>query len=115
MPLALYMDHQISFAISIGLRRRGIDVLRTQEDDTQQAEDSDLLDRAASLGRILFTRDEDLLGEVAHRQRNGIEFYGVVFAPQLNVSIGTCISDLEFLCKASTAEEVVNQVIYLPL
>lgn len=115
MALALYMDHHVASASTDGLRRRGIDVLTTQEDGTRKFPDSDLLDRATSLERILFTRDEDLLAEGAYRQRNGILFYGIVYAHQLHVSIGTCIGDLEMICQVGDTVDVMNRVIYLPL
>jgi hypothetical protein len=31
------------------------------------------------------------------------------------VVIGSCIGDLELLCRASKAEELHNRVVYLPL
>ena len=69
MSLALYMDVHVPAAITRGLRRRGVDVLTAQEDGTTRLEDPDLLDRAGAVGRILFTRDEDLLAVAAERLR----------------------------------------------
>jgi hypothetical protein len=34
MPLSLYMDVHVPAAITAGLRRRGVDVLTSQEDGT---------------------------------------------------------------------------------
>jgi predicted nuclease of predicted toxin-antitoxin system len=42
---------------------RGVDVLTAQEDGAATLPDSDLLNRATDLGRVLFTQDEDLLNE----------------------------------------------------
>ena len=61
MPFSIYMDVHIPFAITEGLRRRQIDVLRSQDDGTTQLDDESLLARATELGRLLFTQDEDLL------------------------------------------------------
>ena len=61
------MDVHVPHAITRGLRRRGVDVLTAQEDGATEMLDPDLLDRAASLGRILFTRDQDLLAIAASR------------------------------------------------
>jgi predicted nuclease of predicted toxin-antitoxin system len=91
MTILLYMDHHVPRAITIGLRRRGIDVLTAYEDDASEAEDAVLLDRANALGRVLFTRDDDLLAEATKRQREKIPFSGVIYAHQLKVSIGACI------------------------
>jgi predicted nuclease of predicted toxin-antitoxin system len=51
------MDVHVPYAIAIGLRLRGVDVITAQEDGSRELEDSDLLNRATKLGRIMFTRD----------------------------------------------------------
>ena len=115
MSVALYMDVHVPRPITRGLRRRGVDVLTAQEDGTTRWEDPELLDRAAELGRVLFSQDEDLLIEAARRQRTSIPFQGVIYAPQLGLSIGQCIEDLELLAKACESTELANRVQYLPL
>lgn len=109
------MDVHVPLAITRGLRRRGIDVLTSQQDGTVEMPDGQLIDKAKQLGRVLFTRDQDLLAEAAFRLRNGAPFASVIFAPQLDVSIGRCVSDLEIIAKCGTVEELTGQVIYLPL
>lgn len=109
------MDHHVPRAITDGLRARGIDVLTTEVDGTKEYEDDALLERALELQRILFTRDRDFLKEASYRQRNGIEFFGVVYAHQLEVSIKECINDLEIICSAATMQDILNNTIYLPL
>ena len=115
MSLSLYMDVHVPLAITRGLRRRGVNVLRSQEDGTALLPDAQLLDRATQLGHVLFTRDSDLLSEAAARLRSGKDFATVVFARQMEVSIGRCIEDLEIIAKAATPEESRNQIVYLPL
>jgi hypothetical protein len=115
VSLPLYMDVHVPLAITRGLRRRGVEVLTSQQDDTAQLPDDQLLTRAAQLGRLLFTRDQDLLAEAAKCLRNGTPFATVIFARQLDVSIGQCIADLEIIAKSATPEEAMNQVVYLPL
>ena len=109
------MDVHVPASIRHGLRRRGVDVVTAQQDDATRLEDPALLERATPLGRILFTRDEDLLAVAAEHLRSGKSFATVVFGRQLEVSIGRCIADLELIAKASQEEEAVNQVTYLPL
>jgi predicted nuclease of predicted toxin-antitoxin system len=65
------MDVHVPLAITEALRVRGADVLTAQQDDARQLADDELLDRAGSLGRVLFTRDVDLLAEATRRQREG--------------------------------------------
>jgi len=115
MPLAFYTDHHVPRAITLGLRLRGIDVLTAYEDGASELEDATLLDRASERGRVLFTRDDDLLAEAAKRQREEIPFLGVIYAHQLRVSIGRCVQDLEILAKAGEPADLLNGVIFLPL
>ena len=115
MTLALYMDHNVPRAITAGLQRREIDVLSAYEDGAHELEDAALLDRAQALGRVLFSRDDDLLREATRRQREGIAFSGVIYAHQREVSIGRCTLDLHLIAEASEPEELWDRVIFLPL
>ena len=109
------MDVHVHQAITTGLRLRGVDVLTAHEDGARRLSDSELLDRATALGRVLFSQDEDLLGEAARRQQSGETFTGVIYAHQLKVSVGQCMRDLEFLAQVSEPEDFVNWVEYLLL
>jgi uncharacterized protein with PIN domain len=115
MSVPLYMDVNVRAEITRQLRARGVDVLTSEEDGTREFSDSDLLDRTTTLGRLLFTRDADLLSEAALRQRTGITFSGVLYAHQVPVTIGQCVADLELIAKAGSRVEWVNRVEYLPL
>ena len=115
MPLAIYMDHHVPRAITLGLRLRGVDVLTAYEDGASEQGDAALLDRASELGRVLFTRDDDLLAEAANRQGEGIPFQGVVYAHQIRVSIGKCVQDLEMTAKAGEPADLMNGIMFLPL
>jgi hypothetical protein len=75
----------------------------------------ELLDRAETLGRIVFTRGCDFLAEAVRRQRGSVAFATVVCAHQLRVSIGQCVQDVESLARASRPEEAIGQIVYLPL
>ena len=114
MALVLYMDHNVPRAITAGLQRRGIDVLSAYEDGAHALEDAAVLDRAQELGRVLFSRDDDLLREATRSQREGISFGGVIYAHQREVSIGRCIVDLHVIAEASEPEELRDRVIFLP-
>ena len=110
-----YMDVHVPYSITIGLRLRGVDVLTAQEDGSRQLEDAALLGRVTTLGRILFTRVDDLLREGALRQNRGETFAGIIYAHQLDVSIGQCVIDLELVAKASQSDEWISRIEYLPL
>ena len=113
MSIPLYMDHHVARAITQGLRARNIDVLTAYEDNADLFSDPDLLDRATSLGRIIFTQDDDFLVEASRRQGNSIYFSGVIYAHQLRVSIGRCISQLEIIAKAGDLDDLANLVEFL--
>ena len=115
MAIAFYMDHHVPRAITVGLRLRGVDVLTAYEDEASELDDPALLDRTSELERVLFTQDDDLLIEATKRQRDGIPFYGVIYAHQLRVSIGTCIEDLDIIAKAGETGDLMNGVNFLPL
>ena len=81
MPSRLYMDVHVPAPVTEGLRRRGVDVLTSQEDGTRTATDAALLARAVELGRVLYSQDEDLLVLAAEWQTEGREFPGLIYAP----------------------------------
>ena len=58
MALTLYMDQHVPKAITVGLRLRGVDVVTAYEDGAAELKDSELLDRAQTLKRVLFTQDD---------------------------------------------------------
>ncbi len=113
MSIKLYMDHHVPRAITQGLRARDVDVLTSYEDGSDRFNDSDLLDRATQVRRVLFSQDDDLLAQAARRLENSIPFAGVIYAHQLRVSIGSCIKQLEIIAKAGDPEDLVNKVEFL--
>ena len=90
-------------------------VLTAQADGAGRFADSELLDRAWALDRVVFSQDEDLIAEATSRQRTGRAFAGVVYAHQLRVNVGRCIADLEVIAKATDPGDWINQLEYLPL
>ncbi len=115
MLRGLYMDVHVPRAITEGLRRRGIDVLTSQEDGTREADDEQLLIRATGFDRLLFTQDEDFLKLAPIWQLSGKPFAGIAFAHQMGASMGRLIEDLELLILCTTEDELSNRVIRLPL
>jgi hypothetical protein len=109
------MDVHVPRSITTGLRLLGVDVITAQEDGAGEIPDAELLDRDNVLQRVMFTFDDDLLTEAARRQRESIPFAGVVFAHQLRIGIGVCISDLGLIARAAEAEEFTNRVEFIPL
>ncbi len=115
MSICLYMDEQVPKAITVGLRQRNVDLLTVQEDNLTGTPDSILLDHATALKRVLFSQDDDFLAEAHYRQAVGIDFFGVIYAHQQNISIGDCVRDLELIAKVCDPSDCANRVQYLPL
>src|SRR5262249_42740087 len=112
--VSLYMDHHVPSAIPAGLRKRGVDVLTAEQDGSASLDDNPLLDRATSLGRVLFSQDMDLLAIAQQRLQTGRDFAGVVYAQQLGILVGQGIRDLELVAKALDPVDMRNRVEYLP-
>lgn len=109
------MDVHVPMAVTAALRRRGLDVVTSQEDGTARYEDEALLARAAELGRLLFSQDEDLPRIAAEWQRGGRPLPGLLFATQPGVSLGGLSEDLELVLSCCEIEELRDRVTYLPL
>lgn len=113
--VSLYLDENVPGPVTVGLRRRGVDVLTVYEDDRAGAADVDVLNRAGELSRLVFTQDDDFLIETQRRQNTGEPFVGVFYVHQGHLSFGEMISELEIIALASEPAEYANRVVYLPL
>lgn len=115
MPVALYMDVHVHAAITEQLRRRGVDVLTAQEDNSDLLSDDQLLRRATTLSRVLFTNDVRFQALAEDWQRQGAVFAGLVYAHPIRCTIGQCVNDLEIIAKATDPPEWQRTVARLPL
>ena len=115
MSLRLYLDVHSRRRSRRPFGRQGVDVLTAQEDGSRRFLDPALLDRALALNRVLFTRDEDFLGEGSRRQQAGAAFAGIIYAHQIRVTIGQCVRDLELMAKVLEPEDFVGRIEHLPL
>ena len=115
MSVSLYLDHNVRAAVAGGLRQRGIDVLTAYEDGAAELDDESLLDRAAQLGRVFFTHDDDFL-VIAHRwQEAKRSFIGIVYVHQFRLTVRQMIVELEIIAKAADSSDLQNRVEYLSL
>ena len=107
-PIKFYMDEHIPRAVSEGLRRRGVDVLTTQDAGMLGAFDRDHLMLAAEQQRVILTRDADFL----RMHATGIRHHGIVFVPA-QAPIGGMIRDPMVLCDVLTPADMVGHVEFL--
>jgi len=92
------------------------DVIRVQDTEIYQADDSTLLAWAARENRILLSHDVNtLVGLAYQRIAKGLPTPGVIEITKQKISIGQAIDELILIEGASEAEEWENKVTYLPL
>lgn len=96
MAVKLYMDVHVPQVITDQLRRRGVDVLTAIEDDSNELSDSELLERARLLERIIFTQDIRFKVMAEDWQNQGRQFAGLIFGHQLGGTIGQYVEYLPF-------------------
>lgn len=100
----------VSADIAYGLRRRGVDVLTTQEAGHLSNSDEQQLEYAKQEDRVLFTMDEDFL--ISHSQSQ--EHAGIIYVPQnRRISVGEAVRGLWFVYETSTSEMMKGHLEFL--
>lgn len=108
-PVRYYFDQNMTAAVAVGLRVRGIEVLTAQDAGRCGLSDPDQLAFATAAGRVLVTFDPDYLSLHA----TGAAHTGIVWTPSEKHSIGQLISELELLHGVYTADDMINRLEYL--
>jgi hypothetical protein len=106
--IKFYLDEHVNLAIASGLRRRGVDVLTTQEAGMLGATDEAHLILATNQNRVMFTQDDDFLR--LHAQ--GMPHSGIVYVHQ-RTSIGYIVRGLILIYQVLTPDEIMNQLEFL--
>ena len=91
------------------LRHMGIDAVAVRELNLLGDSDSNHLEHATAMSRVLCTHDTDFLR--LHAQ--GLEHTGIVFSPHYKASVGYLVKGLRDLHHTYRAEDMHNQVVYL--
>lgn len=102
-----YMDEHVPFAVTQGLRRRGVDVLTVQEAAMHAASDEEYRAFALSQGRVIFTQDADFL----RLHAAGLHHAGIAYAPQ-QTPVGDMIRGLILIAEVLEASEMAGHVEY---
>ncbi len=114
MSIPFYLDENLHGPWVSALRERGVDLLSAFEDSMNARPDTEVLNRAMYLRRVLVTSDRGFLAMAAGLQRTNIEFPGLVFLKHSDAS-GVHLEDLETIALAGVPEDIRNQVWHLPL
>jgi predicted nuclease of predicted toxin-antitoxin system len=107
--IQFYLDQHIPFAVTEGLRRRGVDTLTSQEAGRCGLPDSDQLGFATEHQRVMVTFDSDYL----HLASSGSHHAGVVWCPSSKHTVGQLISALVLIHSVLTPEEMQDHVEFL--
>ena len=91
------------------MRRRGIDVTTTPEENLIGKLDEEQLAFAISQKRIIFTQDTDFL----RLQQQGVSHYGIAYCQQKSKSIGEIVQSLVLIWQVLEVDEMMNHLEYL--
>jgi len=95
-------------AIVNGVRRRGVDILTSQDANMETASDPEQLEFARQQGRVLVTHDADFL----RLHAAGSVHAGIVFIRQRRGGVGELIAGLVETARLA-ADQVAGTVTYL--
>ncbi len=115
--LKLVSDENFNGDILRGLhrRRRDLDVVRVQDVGLSATSDPDVLEWAASEGRILLTHDRDTMPNFAYdRVRAGLPMPGVFLVSDLT-PLGQAIDEILLAVECLSPEECKDAVKFFPL
>jgi hypothetical protein len=115
--LRLVTDEDVHDDIIRGLRRRepALDIVRVLDVGLDHTPDQIILEWAATEGRVLITGDlNTMVGFAWGRVRVGLPMPGVLALLE-NAGIGRVIDDILLMAQDDAADEVKDQVVYIPL
>ena len=111
------LDENFNGKIVRGLRLQNpdFDMIRVQDTELYGADDPDVLEWAASEGRILLTHDLETMTKYANeRLAAGLPLAGVILVRD-TIPIAQVIEDILTINEASEAHEWANRYDFLPL
>lgn len=107
--LRFFMDEHVPAAVTLGLRRHGIDVLTVQEAGRGGHTDEDQLAFALAEERVMVSFDPDFL--VLHQ--SGVAHAGIAWCPEKKYGIGQLIRALLLLHGVLTRNSMRGHVEFL--
>jgi hypothetical protein len=115
LPLAIDEDFNNDILRGVLRRLPGLEAPRVQDAHLSQKDDPDVLEWAASEGRVLLTQDANTMTKHAYeRIKAGLPTPGVFVVPQ-ELQISVAIEEILLLIQYSLPGEWEGQVRFLPL
>lgn len=108
-PIRFFMDQHIPWAVSQGLRHRGVDVLTAQDGERCSRPDAEQLEFATADERVMVTFDPDYLALHAR----GVEHAGIAWCEERKYTIGQLVHALFLVYSVLTRDDMRNHVEYL--
>jgi Domain of unknown function (DUF5615) len=115
--LRLVSDENLNGDIVRGLLRRHpeLELVRVQDVGLMQTPDPDILEWAASQGRVLLSHDESTVPPAAYQRVGESKGMPGVFILPDRMPIGQAIEEILFLSLDVEPDEWKDQVLFLPL
>lgn len=110
MDIQFHLDENIQGGVARGLARRGINVTTSKDAGLLGAPDQRQFEFAASAGRVLVTHDSDHLAAAA----GGVHHSGIAYRHAEKCLVGDMVHALAELWRQRTAEEMIDQIVFLP-
>lgn len=116
MTVRLLADENIAPAVILGRKRRvAVDIVRVQDVGLRSQDDPIILQWAADNGRILLSHDLRTIPDFAFERIARGQAMPGVFVASSTLAIAVLLNDLTLIIEASSAEDWINQIVYLPL
>ncbi len=107
--IRFHLDENVSNAIAEGLRRRGIDVTTTPEQELIAVSDEEQVAFALRENRVIFTQDTDFL----RLNQAGITHSGIVYCHKNSRSIGEMVRGLILIWEYIEPQEICGKVEFI--
>jgi hypothetical protein len=115
--LTLIADADLNEDLIRGLRRSepAIDFLTASDGGTRGLPDRQVLELAAAAGRVVVSHDRNtMIGEFYRFLADGHSSPGLITVEQ-ELDEGDAIEDLLLICAATSAEELRDQIMWVPI
>jgi hypothetical protein len=107
--IRFYIDENVQVEVAPQLVEHGIEAVSAKSLEKLGDTDANHLQRAAEMGYVLCTYDQDFL----RMNAEGVEHAGIIFAQQYQSTIGGWVKELIRIHEELTAEEMVGRVEYV--
>jgi predicted nuclease of predicted toxin-antitoxin system len=107
-PVEIYADESVNIAIVEGLKRRGVNIFSAKDLQKLGLTDDEQLEVAVEYHAVIFTCDADFLRLALSRPH-----LGIIYVHQQKLTIGECIKRLKTIVQTMSAQEMVNQIVFL--